>query len=316
MSGLKSHIVQGKCAEFNPQATAETWPIDPLWQAACLEGRLLDVLKPPGNRMRLTIRCQQCGKSCQRAADLALHLQSCHSRLWKWSQRLIAVLVDVYYSTGQCVCNPMTGVKRLNHVCLPFRQLAMCFHRLRQEPFAPMQITDPLLACTLSNRLDPLQRFQLEQFLTSRNFVALWQEDDMLQLLRSSCLFCGATYSAADLALHLREAHSCGHVTTLFYMEQLMSRLIGEQTVDHQCRLCLQIYNLPLDLQPTTLHETRQNVAVSHLKGCCPNLLQLSLLFAQLLRGHGLAHGAQGDGCSDAGARGVSGLWRLCWTRA
>ena len=306
MTGLKSHIVQGKCPEFNPQATAETCPIDPLWRAACLEGKMLEVLKPPANRMRLTIRCQQCGKGCQRAADLALHLQSCHSRLWKWSQRLIAVMVEVYYSTGQCVCNPMTGVKRLNHICLPFRQLAMSFHRLRQEPFAPMVITDSMLASILSNRLDSVKRFKLERLLSTRSFAELWQDADLMQLMRSCCLFCGSAYTAADLALHLREAHPCGHVTTLFYMEQLMSFLIHAQQVDYQCRLCLQIYNLPADQQPDISLEQRQTVAVSHLKGCCPNLLQISLLLALLLRGNGLSDGTQGADGPDAGARDVS----------
>ena len=306
MHGLKTHIVQGRCEEFNPQATAETQSVDPRWAEACLHGKLAEVLQSPLNRMGLTIRCQQCGKGCQRAADLALHLQSSHSRLWKASQRLLMVLVDVFYNSGQCVCNPKTGIKRANHVCLPYRQLAMSFLRMKQEPFAPMRITDTLLSCTLSSKLAATDRFHIEQLLSARNFGALWQDPDLRTLLSSCCLFCGATHTAADLAIHIREAHPKGHGTMLFYMEQLMPVVTELHEVDHQCCLCKQIYNLPLEPSQSAADPARQAVAQSHLKGCCPNLLQISLLLARLLHGSGFGYGtARRDG-SDAGAGNVS----------
>ena len=305
ISGLKTHIVQGRCAEFHPQATAETQPIDPQWIEACLHGKFADVLKSPLNRMGLTIRCQMCSKGCQRAADLALHLQTSHARLWKASQRLLMVLVDVFYSGGQCICNPQTGIKRANHVCLPYRQLAMTFLRMNEEPFAPMRITDTLLSCTLSSKLAAVDRFTLEQVLSSRNFAALWKDEALQRMLSSCCLFCGAHHTAPDLAIHVREAHPTGHSTMLFYMEQLMSVITAMQVVDYQCCLCKQIYNLPLESAHGEADSSRQAVAQSHLKGCCPNLLQISLLLGRLLHGAGFGHGtARRDG-SDAGAGNV-----------
>ncbi|CAL1162120.1 unnamed protein product [Cladocopium goreaui] len=207
MGGLKSHIVQGRCQFFNPQAATETIDIDPLWREACLDGRFLEILKPPGNRLRLTVVCQACGKGCKRAADLSLHLQTAHARLWRQSQRLTQVLVDIFYQQ-QCFCNPSTGLKRGHHICLPFRQLAMCFHRLACEPFAPTVITDQTLQATLSDKLPRSDRYIIEQALVHRQFKTLWQETAPLKLLRQQCLFCGARPHTADLALHLREEHA------------------------------------------------------------------------------------------------------------
>ena len=282
MSGLKSHIVQGRCAFFNPQASAETLPVHDLWSAACLEGQFLTVLKAPANRMRLTVTCQACGKGCQRAADLALHLQTAHARLWRRAQRLTMQLVDVYYPI-QCYCNPSLGVKRANHICLPFRQLAMAFHRLGREPFAPMLITDQVLHSILSPKLHSLDKHRIEHLLAQRQFSALWQDIEVLHTLSCSCLFCGINLATSDLTLHLREEHPCKHDTVVFYMEQLLPMVHALNTEDYKCQLCRLIYNLPSHLRPDETLAERQALAQSHLKGSCPVLLQLSLLFASLL---------------------------------
>jgi hypothetical protein len=221
VGGLKSHIVQGRCEHFNPQASAETLAVDALWKQACLDGKFLEVLRVPAVRMRLTIVCQACGKGCQRAADLSLHLQSAHSRLWRQSQRLTLILVDAYYQF-QCFCNPTTGTKRGHHICVPFRQLAMAFHRMGTEPFAPTVITDSLLKAIFAETLPRAPQYRLEQALVHRQFAAVWRDSEILTLLRSHCLLCGAQPATSDLALHLREEHFCGHEMFLFYMEQLL----------------------------------------------------------------------------------------------
>ena len=244
MSGLKSHIVQGRCVHFNPQASAETLPVATIWKEACMDGKLLEHLRPCANRMRLTVACQACGKGCQRAADLALHLQAAHARLWRQSTRLTMVLVEAYYQ-HQCFCNPTLGAKRGHHVCLPFRQLAMAFHRLGEEPFAPMLITDQVLQSILSHQLERADKYRLEQALARRTFADLWQDPELQSFLSHVCLFCGAQHSPADLALHLREEHPCGHAFFLFYMEQLMPTVHAANPQDYQCHLCYQIFNLP-----------------------------------------------------------------------
>jgi len=291
MSGLKSHIVQGRCDFFNPQATAETQPVDDQWRMACLEGKLHEVLQQPANRLRLTVTCQACGKGCRRAADLALHLQSCHARLWRQARRLTMLLVEILYPK-QCYCNPATGTKRNGHICLPFRQLAMSFHRLGKEPFAPMLITDPLLKAILSDLLTRADKYKIEQVLVHRQFEAMWQDLEILQSLRRQCIFCGTRCTTADLALHLREEHCCSHEMFLFYMEQLLPTIHALDPAGYQCTLCQQIFNLPVHLQPDEPLADRVHLALSHLRGNCPCLIQIALLFGSILNGSPLSHGA------------------------
>ena len=295
MSGLKSHIVQGRCAFFNPQATAETQPVDELWSSACLEGQFLAVLKPPANRLRLTVTCQACGKGCKRAADLALHLQTAHARLWRKSQRLTLILVAAYYQ-NQCFCNPTLGVKRANHICLPLRQLAMAFHRLDREPFAPMFITDQLLHSVLSHNMPQLDKHRLEVLLAQLQFTDLWQDLEVLSTLSCCCIFCGKRLATADLAMHLHEEHHSKHDMVCFYMEQFIPVVHALNEEDFRCQLCRLIYNLPANLRPDETLAERQALAQSHLRSSCPVLLQLSILFASLLNGNGLHHGLCGSG--------------------
>ena len=290
MSGLKSHIVQGRCAFFNPQASSETMEVAPQWREACLDGKFLEVLRPCNNRMRLTVACQACGKGCQRAADLALHLQTAHARLWRLSTRLTMILVEAYYQY-QCFCNPTLGIKRGHHVCLPFRQLAMCFHRLGTEPFAPTVITDQVLQSIFATALPRAPKYRLEQALVRRTFSDLWQDPELRQLMSTQCLTCGALHAPADLALHLREEHQCKNSMFLFYMEQLLPVLHALNPDDFQCQFCQQIFNLPGHMRPHETADVRLALAQSHFRGSCPVLIQVSLLFAALLNGGPLQDG-------------------------
>ena len=290
MPGLKSHIVQGRCAFFNPMATSETLDVADSWRSACMNGAFLEVLRSPQTRMRLTITCQACGRACHRAADLAHHLQTSHARLWRISQRLTQILVDVFYQQ-QCFCNPTLGVKRANHVCLPFRQLAMCFHRLGQHPFAPTVITDQVLHRVLSSDLPPGERYRIEQLLAQRRFSDLWQDLEVQHLLSCTCIFCGRSVPTAELALHIREEHPCDHEMVLFYMDTLLPVVNANNPDDFRCQQCRQIFNLPATMRPDESETERLALAQSHLRTNCPVLLQISVLLASVLNGDLLHHG-------------------------
>eukprot|EP00435_Cladocopium_sp_Y103_P001309 s3830_g1.t1 len=286
---LRSHIVQGRCSAFNPQAEAEVKAVTPELKGACCEGQLHNFLTVM-NRLHLTIHCQFCDKVYSRAADLAGHLISCHTRPWRKSQRLTHVRVQLLYPKG-CICNPGIGVKRNNHICIPIRQLSMTFARLEQGIFCPFPVTDAMLAATLSTSLSATVRFQIEQFLAARDFKALWQDPGMQRLLRQQCLFCGAQHTAGDLSLHLHEAHPCGHMYVQYYMEQLLPLILSLNTEDFRCHLCEQIFNLPWHLKPDESQAERLALAQSHLKGHCPNLVQICLLLSSILHGRSLVDG-------------------------
>ena len=296
LEGLRSHIVNGHCALFNPQACAEHLPIDQRVEEACLNGTLRQLLGDPRQKLHLTLYCIQCGRKYQRAADLAAHLQGCHSRLWRQSQTLTQALVTTIYATEGCKCNPSIGQKRANHVCIPFRQIAMAFHRLQQEPFAPFEIKEKDTSFLLPAVLEGNLRFRLEQILASRRFSDLWQDEVICGALSSTCLQCGAHHNAPELCLHLREVHICQHLLIMFYMEQLMPFMLAKFSDDFRCMMCKQIFNLPANLIPTMSVVERHKLAQSHLQCHCPCLLQISVLLASILHGGRLGYDRAGYG--------------------
>ena len=176
---------------------------------------------------------------------------------------------------------------------MPLRQLAMCFHRLNREPFAPTVITEQVLISIFSDQLCRADKYRLEQALVHRQLDALWQDQALLQLLRTQCVFCGSRPLTAEMALHLRQEHPCGHPMFLFYMEQLIPHVHALNPDDYQCQLCGLIFNLPSALRPDEPLSDRVLLALSHLRGSCPVLIQISLLLGSLLNGGQLQLGCQ-----------------------
>ena len=71
MASLRSHISQGRCPLFNPEAATETLPISPEWMRFCLRGQFLDLFNEPMTKLRLTLTCQCCDRRFRRSMDLA-----------------------------------------------------------------------------------------------------------------------------------------------------------------------------------------------------------------------------------------------------
>ena len=291
LEGLRSHITQGRCRLFNPAAISETTEICQEWLDMCLHGHLVALLQPPMTRMRLTLHCKQCGKVYSRAADLAHHLVNAHSRLWRQSQDLTLMLVSLLYGSLGCQCNPSIHQQRANHICLPLRQVAMIYYRLSQCPMMPFGITESALSHMLSDRLPAPPRFMLEQLFAHRHFHELWTKPEVLTLMRTTCVLCGAETAAAGMCRHLREAHPCNHSHVVFYQNDLLTEFLKQFQTDFQCPMCQQVFNLPPDWSDVTdTVAIRQEQVLGHLSGNCPNLLQSALLLALALNGGRLEH--------------------------
>ena len=297
VDGVKSHVVQGRCKHFDPRAAAETLEVKAEMKQACLDGKLSQYLRSASTRMHLTIRCQMCGKGYSRAADLAGHLQTAHSRLWRQAIRLTQILVSLIYEPGNCCCNPSIGHKRTAHICIPLRQIAMSFHRMTADPFVPVCITDDMLLQLFTNKLERGVRFLLESTLTSREFAKCWTDPALILFFRTRCFQCGQVHSPADLCLHVREAHFTSHPTVAFFMERFLIVLHSLNQNDHQCNFCDQVFNLPAHLDTSGDLARRFDLVQSHFKGHCPSALQLAILFARILHGGRLAH--EQGGCRD-----------------
>ena len=116
MTGLRSHISQGRCPMYNPEATPETLPIHAQWLRFCVHGKLLELYRDPMTKLRLTLHCQCCDRRFQRSMDLSLHLQTAHAAIWHAAQGTIGMLVEALYAKCGCVCNPSTSMPRVQHV--------------------------------------------------------------------------------------------------------------------------------------------------------------------------------------------------------
>eukprot|EP00435_Cladocopium_sp_Y103_P031463 s539_g8.t1 len=307
LSGLRSHISQGRCVAYNPYAVAESLQVEQTWIDACTAGNMKIVLGQAMDKLRLTTRCQHCGVHYSRAADLAGHLQGAHARLWRHAQQLTLLLVSLIYQNGTCVCNPMALQHRSSHICLPLRQLSMLFCRLEGMLFAPFQVTDSNLDSMLTRQLDREFRFQLNRIVNTRTFERLWQDESIVTTLRSLCIFCGHECAPAALCQHLREAHHGSHIAVSFYIGHLMQFFLAHQLVDYQCYACHQIFNLPSDLDTVGTPETRQLLAQSHLLHNCPCLLQAAFLLTGLITDGRLHHEQRGGLGHPAGHGHVQG---------
>ena len=282
MASLRSHIAQGRCPEFQPDATAETLPMNIDWLQACTGGHMKILFTSPQKRMTLTLHCQLCGTRYSRATDLSCHLQGGHARIWRCSQQLTLILVRLFYAHGHCVCNPAQHQNRLDHVCLPLRHLAMLFQMMENKMFAPFQATEYVLRQLLSVDLPQPVRCNLDQLAAQHCFENLWQDPQMAMMLSQHCLFCGRACEPCALPQHLREAHPCNHLALSFYIAQLVPLMLASQEVDYQCYACNQIFNLPIESDAVP-DPNRKLLARSHLLYNCPSLLQIALFLTGLL---------------------------------
>ena len=286
MASLRSHIVQGRCSGFDATQSTEPLPVQEAWKTAMCKGELLYTLRDPQVRLALTLRCQCCPQKYSRAGDLALHLQSSHPALWTASEPLTMILVDLYYHQIGCVCNPSTSVKRLNHICLPWRQLAIQHCRLGPEDlFMPTLLQESDLHTVYHVDLPRQVKFAVDKLICDRLFTTMWNCQELTDILRTTCLQCGGFYHPAELALHIREAHHCNTELVQYYMHALTPLMLECNLVDYHCATCGLIYNVPALSDEESDTASRQRLVQAHCRAQCPVLLQAALVLSLVTNG-------------------------------
>ena len=290
LASLRSHIVQGRCSGYDSLLSTEPTPVKEEWKKALCDGNLMTLLKDSKVRLALTLHCQCCTRSYSRAGDLALHLQTSHSELWTMSDQLTFHFVANHYGPMGCVCNPATSLRRLNHICLPWRQLSMQFHRLGSNAlFMPQLVTEADLLNIYHEAVPRSLKFHVDSFLSERNISLLWTNEELLRELSSTCVICATDFHPAELSLHMREAHQCSTDFVLFRQNRLMTLMMDQNPTDHQCFACSLIFNAPAT-STTDADMLRQRMVQAHYRAQCPVLLQLSVLLCRAAHGGGLGH--------------------------
>jgi len=304
MEGLRSHINQGRCRAFNPDAPTESRPVATEWIEACCRGKMRQTLRDARMRQRLTLHCQGCTRTYTRSSDLSQHLQVAHSRLWADAKALTMQMVELYYNCLGCVCNPSCAVSRLNHTCLPFTQLAMQFLRVPEAVFQPCEVLETDLARLFPKGFSSALRFKLEQCLINHDLRPIWHEAELMQALSHQCLLCGCICPTAELALHMFEAHNCTSPVVQSYVKQLMTQPMELLANDCSCFACGQIFNHPQTTKTTMQEYVRQTLVQGHYKAQCPCVLQLAAALTLIHHGRRLADGQRR--CLQPGVPGFS----------
>jgi len=311
VESLRSHIAQGRCKCFDPSLSCEPKAVTEQVRKALCHGGLTEALQDAHWRLQMTLHCQNCSHTSLRAGDLMLHLRSCHPQLWQDSNHLTALLIGMYYQSWGCICNPTTATKRLNHVCVPLKQLAMQFYRLAPtEVFCPLLVTEQMLAQVYHPCIPRELKFAIDRMLITRDFSAMLQQSDMMYHLTHTCILCANKFCPTDLGLHLREMHECSTMLVSFFTQQLLPVMLGHNPLGHACEHCGMIYDIPLQFQigdgnDQTALADRALLAQNHYQAHCPGTLQLAIILCRAYNDGRLHHERQ-PGCLPTGSGGLS----------
>lgn len=305
MESLRSHIAQGRCSCFDPSLTCEPKPVSDQVLRALTQGGLTEALQDMHWRMQMTLHCQCCSQVCVRASDLMLHLRSSHPTIWQASTQLTALLTGMFYTAWGCICNPSTAAKRLNHICVPLKQLAMQFCRLpAPHVFCPLLVTEQMLARAYHPSIPRELKFAIDRAMIQHDFQILLSQTDLMKQLTRTCLICANTFTPTELGLHLREMHECSTALVSFFVQQLMHVMLESNPMGHACPHCDMIYDIPLHLQiadenDSTALSDRVILAQNHYKAHCPGTLQLAIVLCRIYNDGRLHHDRQ-HGCLTA----------------
>ena len=285
---LRRHITFGHCSNFDYARSAETQPLDDDLVQALRQGTLSQLLSDTLVRSRLTLSCQCCGESYSRSPDLAAHLQLCHGRLWTQAVPLTNMLTDIVLREQGCVCNPSTSIPVSVHVCIGLKQTAMQFLRMPDAILVPFEHSETHLRRVLHQSLPAATVNVIAQNVIQRSFSAIWQDPEIIQLLRQQCVLCGKHFHAADLGRHLCQDHDCMAGFTLHFLKQIAKILEPTMLESSVCTACGLAFALLPGLDPIQ----HQQALKAHLSGLCPTVLQSATLLA--CKPHGLENGAVG----------------------
>ena len=270
---------------FDPLSSPQPLNAADRWSSLHAAGQFTAPVLTAIHRIKLTLTCQFCGTRYQRQGGLVAHLLQSHPALWNNSQETLRFLLQTVIAHTGCLCNPQVHQNNRTHVCTVVRQLAMAFHQSELEVLVPTVYSPQLLDAMLVNLGNTEQIQRLRVLLHDRQFSSLWQDLDVLILLRTRCVICGGFYHATQMMYHLLTMHhdACMWAAQITY--QLSISMQSMQPQDYQCQFCQLIFNLPHS--PSDLMEPRERCLrlQAHFHSGCPVLRQIALL---LLPTHGL----------------------------
>ena len=275
-AGLRRHITDGRCPNFNPSATNVPLPAAKKWETMLATGDFTKQGLTAHQRLQLTLTCQLRGETYSRSIDLSAHLQQCHAGLWKRALNLVKFLLQTSISRTGCMCNPCATEAGHGHVCNMIRQAAMIFLTSEQDILLPRIYTEPELRVTLHNIAHRQALPNLINVMMDRDFSHMWHAPLLLQLFRTWCIICGGWQHTAAMVTHQLQCHHDECMWAAQVKFQLVQCMQLEQTDDFHCRFCHMTYNTAQHDDPDS--DARRELMQIHLASNCPVVQQIALV--------------------------------------
>lgn len=280
-SGLRRHILDGRCERFDPAASPQPLDAATKWSEVLQQGELTRSTLTPAQRQDLTLVCQLCGQRYGRQNDLGAHLQHAHSQLWQASQETLRFLIQAVQAKHGCQCNPSCHEQGRTHVCTLLRQFSMIFMLSQQETLVPTQFIPDKLQVWLQH-IDQLPMYRtIHDTLYTRQFEDLWQQPGLAGFLSSWCIQCGLQHHPAALVVHHWQQHRDQSQWAAQIKFQIVTSMLGLQDQDTTCNFCGQPVNLPTD--PANALMPERFIALQiHFASNCPVVHQAAQLLLPL----------------------------------
>lgn len=206
-ASLRRHILDGRCPEFDPSASAVPNDVKGTWSQILQDGHLCKPFLTAQQRQRLTLSCQLCGATYSRQNDLGQHLQQSHGEVWTSSQPFFRFLLQVILAVEGCQCNPCAHTQGRTHICCSLRQLAMIAMVCSWDLLVPAQFDRPHLAERFATLTAHGAIQHITDALVQRDFQVLWTNPFCLVFLRFWCVICGGHHHPAALTQHQLRQH-------------------------------------------------------------------------------------------------------------
>lgn len=213
-------------------------------------GRLQEAIDDPQTRLALSHTCQVCERDYKRSGDLHIHLQQAHASLFHQGIPLQKFLVEKFYVKMGCMCSPITEADVPTHICPLFTQLAVIATRYRTKIYAqPMDTMpdhagilvpgyfEPDWVAALVHETTPAEvKDALITRLCGHQWMALWQQDSIVNHLRSHCIICGmGPLTPGALHNHMLEEHGTQTKRSKLMLQQLCEPLRITAPHTHMC---------------------------------------------------------------------------------
>jgi len=189
-------------------------------------------------KLALTVTCQLCGEACRNGDALALHLYDRHhGDIADCTAHLQLIQWALFQQFG-CACNPTRGYGTPNHVCPALIQVALICAQAHWSLVPPWVFRTNEILSYVGDLLPLAALRRIALNLLTRHFERLWNDPDLVQMLKSYCVFCGEPVPLKAIKAHVRISHRLGELEVQAMIALLSKVFLADHSDDERCDHC------------------------------------------------------------------------------